>query len=167
MTEETRYLVSNTSVTHISTNYDPNTLVGKEHSLPIMLPAGHVVTEVEMQLRNGQLNPVNGYYLYVGVKNPSPSDTYSSLPDNVDFAKFKVDILNQVQHVQCLNNFNLQGDDDDNTRIAFPQNLELRLRCGVQCNPPITGDVYVVVKHKPIAVGPQVNVQSKYLFRPV
>src|SRR6056297_380165 len=104
MTEETRYLVSNTASNHILTDYEPNTLVGKEHGLSLMLPAGHAVTEVEMQLRNGALTPANGYNLYVGVKNPNTVS--SNLPDNVDFAKFNVGILNEVQHVQCLNNFN-------------------------------------------------------------
>ena len=164
MTEQTNYLVSNSATNTIEVDYNPNTLIGKEHGLPIMLPAGHAVTEVEMQLRNGQLTPASGYNLYVGVANPLTVS--SNLPSNIDFAKFNVGVLNEVQHIQCLNNFNNETQPSDNSRIAFPQSLPLRIRSDVECTPDITGDVYVVVKHKPISVGPQVHVQSNELFMP-
>lgn len=184
MTEETRYLVTNLSdLDHpVGSDYNAKTLVGKENALPIMLPAGHVVTEVELQLRNGKVVPnkttmgvdceeeLSSGHLCVGVSQTTPA--VDGLPaTNIDFGKFEVDVLNDgnVHHLQALNNY-VEGAGH-NSRVAFAKPLELRIRrtgCSLGSPPKqwISGDVYVVVKHKPISVGPQVHVQSNALFMP-
>ena len=184
MTEHTIYLVSNVTNPDypVGDNYLAKTLMGKEHALPLMLPAGHVVTEVEIQLRNGNITPnkttpgadcyenSDSGHLCVGVSQCVPP--IDGLPaDNIDFAKFEVDLLNDgnVHHLQAINNY-VEGAAQ-NSRVAFAKPLELRLRrSGCSIGDPVkyltSGDVYVVVKHKPISVGPQPHVQSNELFMP-
>lgn len=184
MTEETIYLVTNLANTDypVGEDYNPKTLVGKENALPLMLPAGHVVTEVSIQRRNGLITPnkntvgvspsepSDSGHLYVGVSQCDPA--IDGLPaTNIDFAQFEVDVLNDgnVHHLQAVNNY--LENEGQNSRVAFAKSLELRIRrdgnsIGNPAQWLTSGDLYVVVKHKGIAVGPQAHVQSNDLFMP-